>query len=146
MTTAADQAVLRSLAVLVTRGTSNNLFQVATLVRAATALGARVDVLFRGDALAKLAADRVDVSEWAPVYASVQADLEGRLRAAEFVDMESFLRDAKQHGDEVRFWASAESLSDLGLDYRRLISLIDGAISMTDFDEASHEADAILTF
>src|SRR5262245_8714730 len=39
---------LHSLAIVATRGTSNNIFQVATLVRAATALEMTVDVLFQG--------------------------------------------------------------------------------------------------
>src|SRR5437016_1946703 len=106
---------LARLAIRVTRGTSNNLFQVATLVRAATALDATVDVLFCDAALVKLHRERVNVPAWSEAYAMVRPALEERLRAAEFVDMEHFLRDAKEHGDAVHFWACDESLQQEGL-------------------------------
>src|SRR5437762_6904721 len=63
------ESVPRILAIVVTRGTSNNLFQVATLVRAATALEMGVRVLFKAEAAQKLRKDRIKVPEWAPVYA-----------------------------------------------------------------------------
>src|SRR4051812_45525686 len=96
-----EQKPLRRLLVTVSRGTSNNLFQVATLVRAATALEAAVDVLFQGSALRKLAPSRLSEPEWSSLYARVAPSLAERLRSADFSDMETFLRDAKEHGDEV---------------------------------------------
>jgi peroxiredoxin family protein len=141
-----DPPELRHLAIKATRGSSNNIFQVATLVRAATALGARVDVLFSGDALGKLRLDRVNVSEWSRCYSSVEAELTGRLEAAEFVDMESFLRDAKQHGDDASFWACSDTLADAHYALEQLVDTLDGARSQADFERAANDADAVLSF
>lgn len=137
---------LRSLAVVATRGTTNNLFQVATLVRAATALECAVEVLFRDAALLKLQRDRINLPEWSPVYAAVVEGIEERLRAAEFVDMESFLRDAKQHGDVVRLWACAESLAAHGVSLGDLTPLLDGELREAAFLEEARKAHAVLSF
>lgn len=134
------------MAVIVTRGSTNNLFQAATLVRAATALDYAVDVLFRDGALLKLRRDRVNLSEWSQVYAPVLGKLEERLRAAEFTDMETFLRDAKEHGDHVRFWACAETLAAEGFDLADLMPLVDGAVPAERFLSDAKDADAVLTF
>lgn len=135
-----------TLAITVTRGSSNNLFQVATLVRAATALEASVRVLFRSAAVQKLTRDRVNAEDWSPAYRPVVADLAQRLRAADFVDMESFLRDAKEHGDDVRFWASRESLMAAGLEVADLVGSIDEALTDAEFAEIVRHADVSLTF
>lgn len=134
------------LSVIVTRGTTNNLFQVATLVRAATSIDASVEVLFQGDALRKLTRDRINVPEWSPVYAAVEANLRERLRAADFTDLETFLRDAKEHGDAVHYWAAAETLRADGRDLDALTPLLDGVVSVDEFRVQAGSAAALLSF
>ncbi len=138
--------MLRRLAVQVTRGTSNNLLQVATLVRAATALDARVDALFRDGALLLLRPGIINQPLWAPVYARVLPALRERLRDADFIDMERFLRDAKEHGDEVHFWACRETLVEEGLTLSDLARLLDGERRLADFLTEAANADAALVF
>jgi len=142
----AEPPALRRLAITVSRGTSNNLFQVATLVRAATALNASVEVLFHEAALLKLEWRRLNESEWSPAYAAVESSLAERLRAADFTEMETFLRDAKQHGDEVRYWASSETLAREGVALDQLTPLVDGERTEDDFERAGRQADALLAF
>jgi len=137
---------LHALAIVATRGTSSSIFQVATLVRAATALELVVDVLFEGDALGKLRRDRLNISEWSPAYAAILSELEDRLASADFTDMETFLRDAKEHGDHVHFWAEADSLNVAGLDPANLTPLLDGVRSRAAFLTEADGADAVLTF
>jgi peroxiredoxin family protein len=137
---------LEKLAIVVSRGTSNNLFQVATLIRAATALEVAVDVLFRDAALLKLERGRINQPEWSPAYAAVASSLADRLGAADFTNMQTFLRDAKEHGDAVRYWASSETLADERLALGSLIPLIDGERATDEFLSAARAADAILTF
>ena len=137
---------LARLAIVVTRGTSNNLFQVATLVRAATALDAHVELLFQDDALLKLCPDRINEPEWSAAYAAVQSSLGERLRAADFTDMQSFLRDAKEHGDVVHYWASAETLARTGVGLDRLTPLLDGELAEAEFYQRSRAANALLAF
>jgi hypothetical protein len=119
---------------------------VATLVRAATALEVSVEVLFRDAALSKLERGRVNEPDWSPTYAAVEPALAARLRAADFTDMETFLRDAKEHGDAVAFWASSETLrrGTLGMD--QLIPLFDGKRHDDDFIADARAADALLSF
>jgi predicted peroxiredoxin len=136
----------RTIAIVATRGTSNNLFQVATLVRAATALEMGVRVLFKDEAAQKLHKDRIKVPEWAAVYARVEPQLMERLRAADFEEMDTFLRDAKEHGDDVEFWVAQETLDDRHLELADLIDLIDGAIAEATFRELADPALALLTF
>jgi peroxiredoxin family protein len=142
----AEPARLTKLAIVVSRGTSNNLFQVATLVRAATALEAHVEVLFRDAALVKLDRQRINEPQWSPAYTSVEASLAERLRAADFTDMETFLRDAKQHGDAVAFWASSQTLRRENVALDQLIPLLDGERADEDFIAGARTADALLTF
>jgi peroxiredoxin family protein len=141
-----EPARLTRLAIVVSRGTSNNLFQVATLIRAATALDAAVEVLFRDAALLKLDYRRINESEWSASYAAVESHLAERLRAADFTDMETFLRDAKQHGDAVHYWASSETVARDGIALDNLTSLLDGQRKEADFAADAHGADALLTF
>lgn len=137
---------LGTLAIVATRGTSNNLFQVATLVRAATALNLSVGVFFRDEAALKLRRDRINEPEWAPVYRRIAPQLQERLRAAEFGDMETFLRDAKEHGDDVLLWVSAETMEAARLTPGDLTSVVDGVVTEASFRERLAQADAFLTF
>lgn len=136
---------LRRLAVIATRGTSNNLFQIATLVRAATALEASVEVIFRGDALIKMTQSRIDLPEWSSAYDVALPLLEERLKAAEFTTMEAFLREAKEHGDDVRYWACSETLRDAELRLGDLSGLIDGELELSAFIHSTRAAET-LTF
>jgi hypothetical protein len=88
----------------------------------------------------------VNVPEWSAAYAPIQDQIEERLRAADFVDLETFLRDAKEHGDHVTFWAAAESLAATGLELAQLTPLLDGPIEETAFWAATESADAVLRF
>src|SRR5438093_3851791 len=142
----AEARPLRRIAITVSRGTSNNLFQVATLVRAATALDATVEVLFCEAALLKLERSRLNEPEWSPAYAAVASSLVERLRAADFTEMETFLRDAKEHGDDVHYWASAETLARERLTLAQLTPLVDGRRSEEEFESAGRRADALLAF
>ena len=142
----AEPARLNRLAIAVSRGTSNNLFQVATLVRAATALGVTVDVLFRDDALLKLDNSRLNEPEWSPAYAAVAPSLAQRLRAADFTDMETFLRDAKEHGDAVHYWASSETVVRQHVVLGELTQLLDGEQNDDTWREVARGADALLAF
>lgn len=137
---------LEKLAIVVSRGTSNNLFQVATLIRAATALEAAVEVLFRDAALLKLHRDRINRPEWSPAYAAIESTLTERLRKADFTDMETFLRDAKEHGDVVHYWASSETVQREGLTIEQLTALLDGERSDATFLTSARAADALLIF
>ena len=137
---------LHSLAIRVTRGSSNNLLQVATLVRAATALEVAVDVLFEDAALCKLRKDQINVMDWSPIYKRVSAELAERLLRAEFNDLESFLQGAKEHGDHVRFWASSTTIVSEDLNLGRMVACLDAEIAPETFVGRAVKADAFVVF
>ena len=124
---------MAGLAVIVTCGTFNNLLQVATLVRAAAGTGARVRVLFRDAALLAVRRDRIGALPFAPEFAGREAETLALLGAAEFEDLQGFLRDAKEHGDDVALYACTSSMYYCNTDAADLIPEIDSPKSLTAF-------------
>ena len=135
------------LAIIVTRGTFNNFVQVATLVRAAAGTGTAVRVLFRDAALLAVRRDRIGMLPWSAEFVGREAETLALLEAAEFSDLQEFLRDAKEHGDDVRFYACTSSMYYCDTDAADLISEIDAPRSLTAFlAEDVAAATAVLSF
>ena len=105
-----------------------------------------VRVLFRGDAALKLRKSRINVDEWSPIYHKIEGELRDRLRAAEFGDLEQFLQDAKEHGDDVRFWISEETLAAEGATIAEMAPFLDGALSEGSFQAIASRSTAHLSF
>ncbi len=124
---------LPRLAIVVTRGSFNNLVQVATLIRAAAGMGTVVRVLFRDAALLAVRRDRIDALTFSSEFAGREASALELLRAADFEDLEGFLRDAKEHGDDVRLYACTSSMYYCDTQVADLIPEIDGPRSLAVF-------------
>jgi peroxiredoxin family protein len=138
---------LARLAVIVTQGTFNNLVQVATLVHAAAGMGASVRVLFRDAALLAVRRDRIDALPFGPEFAGREAATRALLAAADCPDLRTLLRDAKEHGDDVRLYACTSSMYYCDTQAADLIPEIDGPRSLAAFlSEDAAGASAILTF
>ena len=143
----AQHTALRRLAVIVTNGSFNNLVQVATLIHAAAGAGTAVRVLFRDAALLSLRRDRIATLEFSADFAGREAATLELLRAADFEDLPGFLRDAKEHGDDVRLYACTSSMYYCDTQADELIPEIDAPRSLSAFlaeDVAS--ADTVLSF
>ncbi|HLH25071.1 MAG TPA: hypothetical protein VK066_21330 [Chloroflexota bacterium] len=135
------------LAIIVTRGTFNNLIQVATLIRTAAGDGTPVRVLFRDAALLAMRADRIGALRFSPEFAGREVETLDLLRAADFEDLQSFLRDAKEHGDDVRYYACTSSLYYCNTQVEDLIPEIDGPRPLAAFlTEDVRAAATVLTF
>ena len=135
------------LAIIVTRGTFNNLVQVATLIRTAAGDGTPVRVLFRDAALLAVRKDRIDAVEFSPEFEGREAVTLELLRAADFEDLQSFLRDAKEHGDDVRYYACTSSMYYCDTTMEDLIPEIDGPRPLATFlAEDVRAATTVLTF
>jgi len=102
-------------------------------------------VLFTGAALAQLRRDVLNEPVWSEAYHPILPALQQRLREADFEDMERFLRDAKEHGDAVHYWAARETLHAEGYDLRELTPLLDGARDEGEFKADTFDA-ILLTF
>ena len=137
----------RSLAIIVTRGTFNNLVQVATLIRVAAGDGSPVRVLFRDAALLAVRTDRIGALEFSPEFEGRETVTLELLRAADFEDLQSFLRDAKEHGDDVRYYACTSSMYYCNTQLEDLIPEIDGPRPLAAFlAEDLPAASVVLTF
>jgi len=139
---------MRKVAIIVSNGSFNNLFQVSTLIRALTAsLETSVRVFFRDEAVVKVTRARINELNFSDFARPMEPEIVRRLREADFVDLQSFLRDSKEHGDDVKLFACTSSMYMYGVREEELIPEIDGARTLTDFllEEVS-DAEKVFTF
>ena len=137
---------MKSLAVIVSGGSTNNLLQVLTLLMAAVHSDLKARVFFRDEAVARLTPAAINRLELSSAYA---ADLEGarrRLERLDLSDAQKLCRDIKASGD-VKYYVCSSSLAVWGLKKEDLIPEIDEVRGLPAFlleDVAG--ADRVLTF
>jgi len=137
---------MKSLAVIVSGGSTNNFVQVLTLLMAAVHSDLRVRVLFRDESVARLQPGRINTLEWTPATAADAAGAERRLAAHDLRDLHKLCRDIKASGD-VKYYACSSSMALAGLKAGDLIPEIDEVRGLPSFlleDVAA--ADKVLTF
>ena len=137
---------MKSLAVIVSGGSSNQLIQALTLLMAAVHSDMKVRVLFRDEAVFRIQSNRINVLEFSEAYNGDRAGLECRLKQHELTDLHKLCRDIKASGD-VRYYACSSSLAIAGLKRDDLIPEIDEVRGMPAFLlEEVAAADKVLTF
>ncbi len=137
---------MKKLAVIVTRGTYNNLLQACELVRIAAAAGTQVSVLFRDEAAAKLTNQKVKELTFSEAYRGREAKVREMLRERKQHDLPTILREIKDKGD-VKFSICRDSIEyfDLGVD--QLIPELDEVQRAEAFwREEVAQADQVVTF
>ncbi len=136
---------MKSLAVIVSGGSTNNLIQVLTLLMAAVHSEMRVRVLFRDESVFRLRPAAINAMELSAAYAH-DAAVTQRLKKHELTDLHKLCRDIKASGD-VRYYVCSSSLAICGLKQEELIPEIDEVRGLPAFlleDVAT--ADKVLTF
>ncbi len=136
---------MRSLAVIVSGGSTNNLIQVLTLLMASVHADVKARVLFRDEAVLRLTPAKTNALELSAAYAAV-AGVERRLQQLDLADLQKLCRDIKASGD-VQYYACSSSLAIAGLKREDLIPEIDDVRGLPAFlleDVAA--ADKVLTF
>ncbi len=139
---------MKKVAIIVSNGSFNNLLQVSTLIRALTAsLETSVRVFFRDEAVVKVTKTRINEVNLSDIVRPMESEILRRLREADFVDLQSFLRESKEHGDDVKLFACTSSMYTYGIREEELIPEIDGARTLTEFllEEVS-DAEKVFTF
>ncbi|MDP3704060.1 MAG: hypothetical protein Q8R78_06695 [Candidatus Omnitrophota bacterium] len=137
---------MKSLAVIVSGGSTNNLIQVLTLLMAAVHEDMKARVLFRDESVFRLTPGAINRQEFTGAY---QRDVDGvarRVAKLDLTDLHKLCRDIKASGD-VRYYACSSSLELAGLKKLDLIPEIDEVRGLPAFlkdDVAS--ADTVLTF
>ena len=137
---------MKSLAVIVSGGSTNNLIQVLTLLMAAVHSEMKVRVLFRDEALFRLTPEGIKRLEFSDGYRTQGAELTQRLKKHELDDVQTLCRQIKESGD-VKYYVCSSSLAICGLKKEDLISEIDEVRGLPAFlleDVAT--ADRVLTF
>ena len=137
---------MKSLAVIVSGGSTNNLLQVLTLLMAAVHEEMAVRVLFRDESLFRLTPNRINALELSAVYAQDAKGVEQRLRKHDLTDLHKLCRDIKASGD-VKYYVCSSSLAICGLTQEQLIPEIDAVRGLPAFlTEDVARADKVLTF
>ena len=139
---------MKKVAIIVSQGSFNNLFQVSTLIRALTAsLDTVVRVFFRDESVVKLTKARINELNLSEGVREMHDQILPRMIEAGFSELQSFLRDSKEHGDNVRLFACTSSMYMYGVSEEDLIPEIDGPKTLTDFlHEEVSDADKVFTF
>ncbi len=137
---------MKSLAILVSGGSTNNFIQVLTVLMAAVHSDLRVRVFFRDESLFRLRPQSINAIEMSSAYGTDATSVQQRLKKLDLLDLHKLCRDIKDSGD-VKYYACSSSLAICGLTRNDLIPEIDEVRGLPSFlleDVAS--ADKVLTF
>ena len=137
---------MKSLAIIVSGGSTNNLIQVLTLLMAAVHSEMKARVLFRDESVFRLTPANINKTELSGAYAADEAAVKLRMKKHELLDALKLLRDIKASGD-VKYYACSSSMAVCGLKQEDLIKEIDEVRGLPAFlleDVAT--ADKVLTF
>ena len=137
---------MKSLAVIVSDGSTNNFIQVLTLLMAAVHSEIATRVLFRDASLFRLTPEGIKQVRLSDEYAAQREAFEARLKKHDLADLQVLLSQIKQSGD-VKVYACSSSMALCGLKREQLIPEVDDVRGLPAFlleDVAS--ADKVLTF
>ena len=137
---------MKSLAVLVSGGSTNNLIQVLTLLLAAVHGNIKARVFFRDESVFRLTPGTINKQELSSAYARDPAGVAQRLKKLDLVDLHKLCRDIQASGD-VKYYVCSSSLAICGLKKEDLIPEIDEVRGLPAFlMEDVATADQVLTF
>ena len=137
---------MKSLAVIVSGGSTNNLIQVLTLLMAAVHSDIKVRVFFRDESVFRLTPATINKVELNAAYATQASGVQQRLKKMDLADVQKLCRDIKASGD-VKYYVCSSSLAICGLKQEDLIPEIDEVRGLPAFLlEDIATADKVLTF
>ena len=137
---------MKSLAIIVSGGSTNNLIQVLTLLMAAVHSDLKARVFFRDESVFRLTPGNINKLELSGAYAQDGSSVQQRLKKHDLTDLHKLCRDIKASGD-VKYYVCSSSLAICGLKQEHLIPEIDEVRGLPSFlleDVAT--ADKVLTF
>jgi len=137
---------MKSLAVIVSGGSTNNLIQVLTLLMASVHSDLQARVLFRDESVFRLTPANINTIELSDAYAHDAVNVLRRLARHELTDVQKLVRDIKASGD-VKYYVCSSSLAICGLKREDLIPEIDDVRGLPAFLlEDVAVADPVFTF
>jgi peroxiredoxin family protein len=137
---------MKKMAVLVTRGSMNNLVNLFTLTMAAAVSEYEIRIFLRDEAVLKLTLKEVDKMNLSEGYRGMEGEVAERIRTYALGDLRKLIQELKERGD-VKLYACTSSMAICGLTEADLIPEIDEPRGLTSFLlEEMAEAQMILTF
>ena len=138
--------MMKSLAVIVSGGSTNNLIQVLTLLMAAVHSDLKVRVLFRDESLFRLTPEGIKRFEFSDLFQAQASELIKRLQKHDLADLQTLLAQIKASGD-VKLYVCSSSLALSGMKREALIPEIDEVRGLPAFLlEDVGTSDRVLTF
>lgn len=137
---------MKTLAMIVTRGTYNNILQACQLARIAAESGTRVSILFRDEAVARLTVDKVHELTFTEAYRGREVKVRNLWKDRKLHDLSLLLREIKERGD-AKFSICRDSIEYFDIPVEKLIPELDEVQRVEAFwKEAVANADQVLTF
>lgn len=137
---------MKKLAVIVTKGSYNNLLQACEFARIAAASGTQVSVFFRDEAAARLTAGKVKEVQLSEAYKSRESRVREIFRERKLDDLPAMLREMKEKGD-VKLSVCRDSMAYFELGVEQLIPELDEVQQAEAFwKEEVVPADKVITF
>lgn len=137
---------MKTLAMIVTRGTYNNILQACQLARIAAESGTRVSILFRDEAVARLTVDKVHELTFTEAYRGREVKVRNLWKDRKLHDLSLLLREIKEKGD-AKFSICRDSIEYFDIPVEKLIPELDEVQRVEAFwKEAVANADQVLTF
>ncbi len=137
---------MKKLAVIVTKGSYNNLLQACEFARIAATSGTQVSVFFRDEAAARLTAGKVKEVQLSEAYKSRESKVREIFRERKLDDLPAMLREMKEKGD-VKLSVCRDSMAYFELGVEQLIPELDEVQQAEAFwKEEVVPADKVITF
>jgi len=134
------------MAIVVTRGSHNNLVTVFTMVMATLNCEMPVRIFLRDEAVVKFSKKKISEFNPSEVYAGLEATLQKNYETNGLMNLQKVIQDLKAQGD-VKLYACTSSMALCGLAAEDLIAEIDEPRGLTSFLlEEMDDAGMILTF
>jgi peroxiredoxin family protein len=137
---------MKQLAMIITRGTYNNILQACQLAGIAAESGARVSILFRDEAVARLTVEKVQELTFTEAYRGREVRVRNLWKDRKLHDLPLLLREIKEKGD-AKFSVCRDSIEYFDIPVEKLIPELDEVQRVEAFwKEAVAHADEVLTF
>lgn len=137
---------MKKIAVIITRGGWNNLFQACEWIALAAGSGVEVSGYFRDEAAGRMTKTKIKELTMSPEYRGREAYVRELLKKEDKADLAKLMAAAKETGN-VKFSVCKESLRYFELKVEELVPELDEIQTAEAFwNEAILPADQVLTF
>jgi peroxiredoxin family protein len=137
---------VKKIAVIITRGGWNNLFQACEWIALAAASGIEVSGYFRDEAAGRMTKTKIKELTMSPDFKGREGFVRDLLKNEDKADLSKLMQTSKEKGN-VKFSVCTDSLKYFGVKVEELVPELDEVQTAEAFwKEAVLPADQVLTF